>query len=98
MIHREEWYTCDRCGEKIENLIDDVVDCLPEEVQAEIPRDDYLKITRGEADISMIDAKFNGNDTETVTIQRKFLKTEETFHLCHKCKKEFERFMKNEKL
>ena len=44
MIHEEKWYTCDRCGERIENLVEDVLDCLPEEVSAQIPRDDYLKI------------------------------------------------------
>ena len=31
MIHEEKWYTCDRQGERIENLVEDVLDCLPEE-------------------------------------------------------------------
>lgn len=97
MIHRKEWYTCDRCEEKIDNLIDDVVNCLPEEIQKDIPRDDYLQITTGESDISIVDAKFNNDDTETVTIRKVFLKNEETIHLCHKCKKAFEEFMKNGK-
>lgn len=22
MIHEEKWYTCDRCGERIENLVE----------------------------------------------------------------------------
>lgn len=25
MIHEEKWYICDRCGERIENLVEDVL-------------------------------------------------------------------------
>ncbi len=96
MIHKKEWYTCDRCGAEIENLVDDVVSCLPEEVQKTIPREDYLKISSGEVDISMVNPKFNNDETETITIRQVFLKKDEIIHLCHKCKKDFERFMKNE--
>ena len=97
MIHEEKWYTCDRCGERIENLVEDVLDCLPEEVPAQIPRDDYLKIMSGESDISIVNAEFDGKDTETVTIRKVFLTKEDTIHLCGKCKRKFERFMKNDK-
>lgn len=97
MIHEEKWYTCDRCGERIENLVEDVLDCLPEEVSAQIPRNDYLKIMSGESDISIVNAEFDGKDTETVTIRKVFLTKEDTIHLCGKCKRKFERFMKNDK-
>lgn len=97
MIHQEKWYTCDRCGERIENLVEDVLACLPEEVSVQIPRDDYLKIIRGESDISIVTAEFDGKDKETVTIRKVFLTKEDTIHLCGKCKREFERFMKNDK-
>lgn len=96
MIHEEKWYTCDRCGERIENLVEDVLNCLPEEVSVNIPRDDYLKIMSGESDISIVNAEFDGEDTEAVTIRKRFLTKEDTIHLCGKCKREFERFMKNE--
>ena len=96
MIHEEKWYTCDRCGERIENLVEDVLDCLPEEVSVKIPRDDYLKIMSGESDISIVNAEFDEKDTETITISKRFLTKEDTIHLCGKCKREFERFMKNE--
>lgn len=94
MIHEEKWYTCDRCGERIENLVEDVLGCLPEEVSVNIPRDDYLKIMSLESDISIVAAEFDGKDTETVTIRKVFLTKEDTIHLCGKCKREFERFMK----
>ena len=97
MIHQEKWYTCDRCGERIENLVEDVLKCLPEEVSVKIPRDDYLKIMSGESDISIVNAEFNGKDTETITIRKVFLTKEDTIHLCGKCKRQFERFMKNDK-
>lgn len=74
MIHEEKWYTCDRCGERIENLVEDVLDCLPEEVSAQIPRDDYLKIMSGESDISIVNAEFDGKDTETVSRWRYFIR------------------------
>ena len=96
MIHEEKWYTCDRCGKRIENLVEDVLGCLPEEVSVQIPRDDYLKIMSGESNISIVNAEFNGKDTETITIRNRFLTKEDTIHLCTKCKREFERFMKNE--
>lgn len=94
MIHQEKWYTCDRCGERIENLVEDVLNCLPEEVSVKIPRDDYLKIMSGESDISIVNAEFDEKDTETITISKRFLTKEDTLHLCGKCKREFERFMK----
>ena len=96
MIHEEKWYICDRCGERIENLVEDVLSCLPEEVSVNIPRDDYLKIISREYDISIVNAEFDGKDTEVVTIRKRFLTKEDTIHLCGKCKREFERFMKNE--
>ncbi len=96
MIHEEKWYTCDRCGERIENLVEDILNCMPEEVSGNIPRDDYLKIMSGESDISIVNAEFDGKDTETITISKRFLTKEDTIHLCGKCKREFERFMKNE--
>lgn len=96
MIHEEKWYTCDRCGKRIENLVEDVLDCLPEELSVNIPRDDYLKIISRESDISIVNAEFDGKDTEAVTIRKRFLTKEDTIHLCGKCKREFERFMKNE--
>lgn len=97
MIYRKQWYTCNRCGAEIENLVDDVLSCLREEVQKDILREDYLQIARGgELDVSILDTKFKNDDFENVTIGKVFLKNEETIHLCHKCKKEFERFMRNE--
>lgn len=96
MIHQEKWYTCDRCGERIENPVEDVLKCLPEEVSVKIPRDDYLKIMSGESDISIVNAEFDGKDTETATIRKVFLTKKDTIHLCGKCKREFERFMRNE--
>ena len=80
----------------MKNLVEDFLNCLPEEVSVNIPRDDYLKIMSGESDISIVNAEFDGKDTETVTIRKRFLTKEDTIHLCGKCKREFERFMKNE--
>lgn len=96
MIHEEKWYTCDHCGERIENLVEDVLNCLPEEIKKDIPRDDYLKIMSGESDSKIIKAEFDGKETETLTICKRFLTKEQTIHLCGKCKREFERFMRNE--
>lgn len=53
-----------------------------------------MKIMSGESDISIVNAKFNEKDTETITIRKVFLTKEDTIHLCGKCKREFERFMK----
>ena len=96
MIHEEKWYTCDRCGDRIENLVEDVLNCMPEEIKKDIPRDDYLKITSGESNGEILKAEFDGKATETITICKRFLTKEDTIHLCAKCKREFERFMKNE--
>lgn len=63
MNHSEEWYTCDRCGEKIKVTL-------------------YLTIIRGFRTIPLIPIKMTFHYNE--------------YDLCPKCRKDFERFMKND--
>ena len=91
MKHEKEWYTCDRCGKEI--------DMLPS--QQHILR---RKIVRQIELEMMCDEKYGyvGNkdlitkDVVSVTIVETHDVKTRRFDLCPKCRKDFERFMKNE--
>lgn len=91
MKHEKEWHTCDRCGE--------VIDELPR--QQHILRKKIVSLTELKM---MCDEKYGYvRDTELITddvvsvtiVEYHDVKTRR-FDLCPKCRKDFERFMKNE--
>ena len=91
MKHEKEWYTCDRCGEEI--------DQIPS--QKHILRRKIVSPIELEM---MCDEKYGyvGNkdlitdDVVSVTIVEIHDVKTRRFDLCPKCRKDFERFMKNE--
>ena len=92
MRHTEEYYICDRCGKKIES---DSFSCFPIQrtkvfelrtmVYPEIKS--YLS---GQKVEKLADDKIAVEITEYRDRRYK------EYHLCPKCRKEFERFMKND--
>ena len=91
MKHEKEWYTCDRCGKEI--------DMLPS--QQHILRRKIVSPIELEM---MCDEKYGyvGNkdlitkDVVSVTIVETHDVKTRRFDLCPKCRKDFERFMRNE--
>ena len=92
MKHEKEWYTCDRCGSEIK--------MLPEK------RTLIRRILMTPARFKMEYAETTGYiaDTELISPGIMAVQIIETcdvrdkdFHLCPKCRKEFEEWMKNER-
>lgn len=93
MRHEKEWYTCDRCGSEIK--------MMPER------RTFFTRKVITSAEFSMRFANSAGyvSDTELVSPLLTGVQIKEIcdvgykeFHLCPKCRKEFEEWMKNEKV
>jgi hypothetical protein len=92
MKHKEEWYTCDRCGNEINRL--------PEH------RDWFGRMKMNKEEFKMIHEESQGylsdkyelikDNVLSVEIIGYSRRKEKTFHLCPKCRKDFEVFMNNE--
>ncbi|MCM1224196.1 MAG: hypothetical protein NC548_58065 [Lachnospiraceae bacterium] len=97
MKHEKEWYTCDRCGCVIGDRFDIPtgagfiktfykIFCKPAEL-ATITEEKGAYIT---------DSKLVTPDVVGLDIIEYYNENRQTIHLCGKCRKEFERFMRNE--
>lgn len=92
MKHKKEWITCDRCGKEIDRLPK-----FATRVSRLIIPEAELKLTYEKPEISYIADKHKiTNNTFSVEIVSTTYKDSKEFHLCPKCRKEFERFMRNE--
>lgn len=91
---KKEWYTCDRCGAGIKEI--------PYAAgQRHILRRSIFNPT----ELKMLTADRNGyiSDTQLISpeivsaeIVERYCEKQKTIHLCGKCRKAFEKFMKNE--
>ena len=91
MKHEKEWHTCDRCGAEI--------DKMPERTGI------FYRKFLSPAELEMIYSDKCGYVSDeymvyenimAVTIVESQSKNCKSFDLCPKCRKDFERFMKNE--
>lgn len=91
MKHSKEWHTCDRCGVKVKPIQEE-----------QIFR--FVHINR--ADLQMMYSEKNGyvvgitptsEENISVELVEDCVIRKAKFELCPKCRKEFERFMRNEK-
>lgn len=98
MKHEKEWYTCDRCGEEIKEDIH-AWKRTTERILRRYKAPEYMQIissipygyaSRIEPDLSELP------EVVSAEIIRGYNKKNETIHLCGKCRKAFERFMKME--
>lgn len=92
MTHREEYYTCDRCGAKIEK----------------VPRREiYKKIFYRKEPIKIEtitispqeyprDCNINNTKVESMEMVVSYVTKEKEYDLCPKCRNDFERFMMDE--
>ena len=91
MKHEKEWYTCDRCGEEI--------DMLPSQqhiLRRKIVSPIELEMMCDEKYGYIGDTHLITDDVISVTIVECHDVETRRFDLCPKCRKDFERFMKNE--
>lgn len=90
MKHEKEWYTCDRCGEEIENIPK-----LQHILRKKIVSPTELKMMCDEKYGYVCDTHLITDDVASVTIVECHDVKTKYFDLCPKCRKDFERFMKN---
>lgn len=93
--NHEEWYTCDRCGKEIKDIeIGKIFSKVPH------VRNMYFNISK----LKILEYERRGYISNSELIIPEVISCEITeychekekiVHLCGKCKKEFERFMKN---
>ena len=87
MIHREEYYTCDRCGEIIETKF---IFGIPVKRTREYALKTYSPEFK--TSISENNSSSDGKTAMEITLYDNSM----LYSLCYKCRKDFERFMKNE--
>lgn len=89
----KEWYTCDRCSADIKKI--------PHNAGY---RNIFYEKLFNPTELKLLIAERNGYITDTqlispeitsVAITEGYAEDRKTIHLCGKCRKEFERFMKN---
>ena len=93
MKYKKEWHTCDRCGCEIKEMprfINTIYRKIMPMTEFEMKYGEVSGYIMGTEVLS--DELIGVNICETVHDREKY------FDLCHKCRKDFERFMKNEKL
>ena len=92
MKHEKEWHTCDRCGAEI--------DKMPESkniLRRKIVSPAELKMIYSDKCGYVSDEYMVSENIMAVTIVESQYKNCKSFDLCHKCRKDFERFMENGK-
>lgn len=98
MKHKNEWITCDRCGNEIKENPKSLLDCICYAPRKWVELDTTT--------ISGIDACVNkaiketesGSGSKVLAMDISFTYRGQTtgLHLCPKCRKDFEKFMKGE--
>ena len=91
MKHEKEWYTCDRCGEEI-----DMIPSQQHILRRKIASTTELKMMCDEKYGYLGDTHLITEDVISVTIVECHDVETRRFDLCPKCRKNFERFMRNE--
>ena len=92
MKHEKEWYTCDRCGKEIDRLPK-----FSTRISRLIMPEAELKLIYENSERSYIaDEHKIANNTFSVEIVSSTYKDSKVLHLCPKCRKDFEKFMRNE--
>lgn len=95
MKHEKEWYTCDRCGEEIKEDVG-AWQWVLGHITKHMSRDEVLDIIQAKPYGYVSGVVHELPEISAVTIVRGYHRENKTMHLCGKCRKEFEQFMKME--
>ena len=91
MKHEKEWYTCDRCGEEI-----DQIPSQKHILRRKIVSPIELEMMCDEKYGYVANERLISEDVVSITIVENHDVKTKRFDLCPKCRKDFERFMKKE--
>ncbi len=95
MKHERVWYTCDRCGQEISEDIY-AWKMFPGHFIKKIKASEEIAVISNESYGYVCNQTHELPDIKAVSIVRGYHRKEKVIHLCGKCRKEFDRFMKNE--
>lgn len=96
MKHEKEWCTCDRCGEEIKEDVGAWRWVLDHTVKR-MSKDETLELISSSPHGYVSNIVHELPEIYAITIIRGYDRKNRTIHLCGKCRKEFERFMRNGK-
>ncbi len=94
MKHKKEWITCDRCGAEIEETPRGAG--YIHFIRRKICKPEELKILATDRSGYISNTELISPEIVSVEIVEGYSEKQNTIHLCGKCRKEFERFLKNE--
>lgn len=92
---REEWYTCDRCGEKIEEIPSNVMKSWRNVIRRRILKPSELHTLTTDKNGYVSKNELLLPDVVSVEIVEYYNGKRNDIHLCGNCRKEFEVFMRN---
>ena len=96
MKHQKEWCTCDRCGAEIEKPKVWYDRMFPYLRNVNLKRAMSFKEIFTEIKQGRIEPIVNEDGIQNITLCEYYRTKEKQIDLCPKCRKDFERFMKNE--
>lgn len=95
MKHQKEWRTCDRCGAEIEKPKIWYTRGFPCFRTANLKRPMSFKEIFTEIEQGRIEPIVNEDGIQNITLCEYYRTKEKQIDLCPKCRRDFERFMKN---
>lgn len=93
---KKEWYTCDRCGEKIEEIPSNVIQSWRNIIRRRLLKPSELHTLTADKAGYISKTELLSPDVVSAEIVEYYNMKRNEIHLCGKCRKEFERFMRNE--
>ncbi len=91
---QKEWYTCDRCGKEIDNIPSNKIMRKFKRIESFSPVE--MMVLTADKTGYISDSKLIMPNICSAEIIEYYNKKRKHIHLCGKCRKEFERFMKME--
>lgn len=91
---KKEWYTCDRCGVDIKEI--PYAAGERHFFHRRIFNPTELKLLTADRYGYISDTQLISPEIVSVEITEGYFENRKTIHLCGKCRKEFEKFMRNE--
>lgn len=92
---KKEWYTCDRCCEKIEEIPSNVIQSWRNIIRRSVLKPSELHTLTADKTGYVSKAELLSLDIASVEITEYYEGERKEIHLCGKCRKDFEKFMKN---
>lgn len=92
MRHEKQWYTCDRCGNNFDEVPKDAIGKIILGIWKGTPSE--LTMITSENGGYVSDKHFFSETVVTAQITEYYNEKRKEIHLCGKCRKEFERFMR----